>query len=64
MASENGHLEIVQLLLADDRVDPSANDNYPIRIALENGHLQIVQLLLADRRVDPSALDNYAVQLA
>ena len=27
-AAENGHLEIVKLLLQDNRVDPSARDNY------------------------------------
>ena len=29
-ASQNGHLEIVKLLLQDNRVDPSARDNYGI----------------------------------
>ena len=28
MAAENGHLEVVKLLLQDNRVDPSANNNY------------------------------------
>ena len=30
MAASNGHLEIVKLLLQDNRVDPSADDNYGI----------------------------------
>ena len=30
MAAENGHLEIVRLLLQDNRVDPSADNNYGI----------------------------------
>ena len=28
MASKMGHLEVVKILLADPRVDPSENDNY------------------------------------
>ena len=63
-ASGNGHLEVVKMLLEDDRVDPSANDNYAFRRASKNGHLEIVKLLLLDKRVDPSAQDNYAIKYA
>ena len=51
-------------LLEDTRVDPSTNDNYPIRIASEKGHTEIVRMLLEDPRVDPSADDNEAIQNA
>jgi len=37
--------EIVKLLLADPRVDPSADSNYAIRFACESGHLEIGQQL-------------------
>ena len=30
MAAESGHLEILKLLLQDNRVDPSEDDNYGI----------------------------------
>jgi hypothetical protein len=50
------------LLLKDPRVDPSAADNYAIRMASRNGHFLVVQLLLKDPRVDPSADDNYAIR--
>src|SRR3972149_10431798 len=36
--TKKGDSEIVELLLADSRVDPSANDNYAIRRASEYGH--------------------------
>jgi len=39
------------MLLADPRVDPSADDNYAFRKASKNGHTDVVTLLLADRRV-------------
>jgi len=64
LASRNGHLEVVKLLLQDPRVDPSADDNYAIELAFRKGHLEVVKLLLQDPRVDPSADDNYAIQQA
>ena len=54
----------VQLLLQDERVDPSAYDNEAIRRACEKGHLNIVQLLLQDKRVDPSADNNELIRQA
>ena len=64
MASENGHIDVVRLLLADGRVNPAASDNYAIRLASENGRTDVVRLLLADGRVDPAAKDNYAIREA
>ena len=63
-ASSDGHSEIVKLLLADHRVDPSANDNYAIRISSSHGNLEVVKLLLADPRVDPSDNHNYSIRNA
>ena len=53
-AAQFGHIEVVKLLLADKRVDPSANDNCAIYWAAENGYNRVVELLLKDGRVDPS----------
>ena len=60
-ASENGHLEIVKLLLTDKRVDPSDGSNYAIIYASLHGHLEVVKLLLTDKRVDPSDANNIAI---
>lgn len=30
----------------DDRVDPSADNNYAINASLQNGHIEIVKLLI------------------
>jgi Ankyrin repeats (3 copies) len=49
-----GLLDIVRMLLADPRVDPSALNQYAFRSASQYGHIDIVRLLLADPRVDPS----------
>jgi hypothetical protein len=38
--------------LADSRVDPSAFDNYALRMASKNGHLEIVELLEGNNFAD------------
>jgi len=63
-ASYNGHADVVALLLADSRVDPSHYGNGAIIYASENGHADVVALLLADPRVDPSGSDNDAIRRA
>jgi hypothetical protein len=64
MACLNGHLSVVERLLADPRVDPSVYNNAAIRNACLSGLLSVVERLLADPRVDPSAYDNYAMRWA
>ncbi len=64
-ACPHAHLYYVQqILLHDNRVDPSAGDNWLIRCASDNGHTEVVKLLLQDKRVDPSNDDNYAIRWA
>jgi ankyrin repeat protein len=63
-AREQRQVEVVKLLLADERVDPAARNDWAIRHASRNGHSGIVKLLLADERVDPAADANYAIQIA
>src|SRR5690606_22259310 len=60
----NGLLKVVQELLKDKKVDPSAVHNQAIREASSSGHLEVVRELLKDKRVDPSALNNNAIQEA
>ena len=54
LAAEYGHADIVRLLLADDRCDPSWNYNEAIEIAAEYNHTETIKILLADPRVDPN----------
>jgi hypothetical protein len=63
-AAHNGYNAIVERLLQDKRVDPSARDNQSILMAAHNGHIAIVESLLQDKRVDPSARDNHSIVLA
>jgi hypothetical protein len=46
MASSKGHLDVINRLLQDERVDPSAKDNEAIRNASSQGHLDAVNRLL------------------
>ena len=56
-----GYLKIVVVLLEDNTVDPSNQNNIAIGKASENGHLEVVIELLKDDRVDPSDNNNYAI---
>lgn len=63
-ASYYGHVDIVRLLLNDQRTDPLAGDNCAIEWAILNDHIDIVRLLLNDQRVDPSANNNYVIYVS
>jgi len=45
-ASKGGHMEVVELLLARDEVDPRANNSLAVDMALRCGHIHIAELLL------------------
>jgi len=62
IACFNGYIDIVKLLLNDNRVDINKADNYgftPFWNACENGHAEIVRLLLNDKRVDINKSGKY-----
>ena len=51
-AAENGHTEVVRLLLSlkdkdDNLLDPTVDNNYPLKWATIYGHTEIVKLLLS-----------------
>jgi len=55
LASQNGKIEIVKLLLSDPRVEvdkPRDTGATPLLIACENGHAEIAKLLLFDERTN------------
>lgn len=63
-ASESGHADVVELLLADRCADPSACESECLREASRNGHANVVELLLADQRADPSAFESACLREA
>ena len=61
LAAECGHMEVVELLLATDGVDPTSKDNCgqtPLSYAAEEGHVDVVKLLLDIPGVDPNEEDD------
>lgn len=60
-ASGYGHLQMVNLLLKDERINPQSGGNFPIAISAEYGHLSVVDRLLQDPRVDPSVFENSTI---
>lgn len=63
-ASTGGDVCMIIRLMHVASIDPSADNNFAIRIASKMGHLRVVELLLRDPRIDPSALDNEAIRRA
>ena len=59
-ACDNGHVEVVKLLLTDPRVNPADRGNVAFIRACENGRVEVVKLLLTNPRVDPVVRDNIA----
>lgn len=53
--------QLVDSLLRDPRVDPSARDSMALCVACEGNNWLVVDLLLQDERVDPAAQDYRAV---
>ena len=47
-----GHMDVVQCLFDDVRVDPSADENHAYIVARASGYNQIAALLLTDPRVE------------
>jgi hypothetical protein len=52
IASENGHLKVVNRLLEDPRVDPTSDNNYAMMWSTKHGHTDVANRLLEDPRVD------------
>ena len=63
-SAENGHIDLVQELLRDSRVDPSDDTSYAIKIASIHGHAEIVEALLHHPLVDPSISCNFCIRMA
>ncbi|TPX58239.1 hypothetical protein PhCBS80983_g03280 [Powellomyces hirtus] len=59
LASTLGHAAVVEVLLKDDRMDPSSDSNEALRKASANGHAAVVSQLLRHPKVDPSPYAFY-----
>lgn len=57
VAAQHGRLPVIDVLLADGRIDPSQHvDDHlsPLATACQEGHIAAIERLLADPRVHPS----------
>jgi ankyrin repeat protein len=53
---------IVDILIRDNRIDPSVDDNAVFKWAARHGETAIIEFLLKDDRVDPNAENAYALR--
>jgi ankyrin repeat protein len=60
-AYDKGMYKIVMLLLDNDQVDPSYDNNFMILNACKCGQYDIVKKILLDSRVDSSVNNNFAI---
>ena len=61
---DDNMLDMIKLLFANPRVDPSIGGNCAILRASLYGHAEVVRMLLTHPRVDPSADGNYTLRKA
>ena len=61
MASMNGNLEIVKILMSDQRVNPAGYTNGAFWLAYDEGHKDVVELLFNDERVQDK-LTGYKIE--
>lgn len=61
-ACENGYIEVILVLLNDSRINPGANDSFPLRCAASYGNTDIIKILLKDGRVNPNDRDTHTVR--
>lgn len=54
VAASINSADLMRLLIADPRFDPSSDQNFAVRWSASHGYLQVMRVLLADHRVDGS----------
>ena len=59
VASERGHMSVVDILLKDPRVDPGIQYSAIIKIAARQGNYLLVKALLKDHRVNPNSYGKF-----
>lgn len=55
LAVRNDHYDVIKLLLADGRIDPSIDNSKALRYGVEGKHMESVRILMNDGRSDPNA---------
>lgn len=60
-ASQLEYTKTVEMILRSNFIDPSADNNLAIQLAVKNTRYDVIKLLMNDPRVDPNANDNFAI---
>jgi len=66
-ACENGHTDVVKLLLDDVEVlseDTEYSLGHAVKLAVAHGHAAVLDALLLNPKFDPSVSDNRAIKIA
>lgn len=64
LASQNGHFNVIKLLLNDSRVDPTTENNYLLKRVVEKGKIKLVKKLLNNKRVKLTLSDKEELIIA
>ena len=64
LAAQNGQYDVVNHLLDDPHIDPTAHDSLALRVAVKNNHILIVETLFEEGRIDADARNDQALVLA
>jgi len=59
-----GYIDILEILLGDERINPSINNNQCLFLGIINGFTHIVDRLIKDKRVNCSIDNNFALTTA
>jgi hypothetical protein len=58
LAIQNGYLDIVKLLLMDERIDITCRNNYALKKACEGGHYEVLKHILNNNKSADASVDN------
>jgi hypothetical protein len=64
VAFRDVHVDVMDRLLQDPRVDPSDMDNAVIRVAFRDYRVDVVDRLLQAQRVDSTSINNEVICMA
>ena len=64
VACMRGHLNLIDKLLTDLKVDPTSDGYFIVSLSYINNHTHVLKRLLQDSRIKKSAKDYYHVNLS
>jgi hypothetical protein len=66
IAAGKGHIDIINLIINDARINPAVSNNAPLIAAAKNNHIEVIKSLLENHKVDmnlsANILDNEIIR--